>query len=145
MSQIYRANYRYTLFMFIAFMCLFISAIVYLFNKTDTIVDVFYLLFPLMILYFLWITPYEIITDSDAISFKTFFKNRKVLYVNIAKVVVSYSTKSLIWEGGDKRKAHMLCFVRLSKIPVDYMMINNSIDGYHDLCEYLQGESGKTR
>lgn len=132
-------------FLCIGFMCLFFSIIIYFFNKTDTIVDTFYFLLPLFFLYFLWITPYEIIIDTDAVLFNTFLKKRKVPYVNIVKINVSYSTKSLIWEGGNKSRAHMLCFVKLSKIPIDYMMINNSIDDYHVLCNSLQESVARAR
>lgn len=133
----YKANYKYIMFIGIGFTCLLISTLLCIVNKCSTLTNNIMLLLSFLVVYAFWITPHFITLDEKSFLFKTIFKTRKISYSDIRSIKFFYSTKSLIWEAGDKDKAHMLCFIKLSSLPLDLLMINNSMPRYHQLCKHI--------
>jgi len=143
MKRHYRTNYKYSIFLCVCAGIILLSIAIYISNfPVRRIANNLLLFFPILAFYFLWITPKEITLDESTLLVRNFFRTRMLPYSDIQKITISYSSKSLIWHGGDKRKAHMLCFIKLSYIPLDLIMVNNSMDNYHELCHLLKRKKG---
>lgn len=142
MKKRYEANYKYKIFFSIGVIFLLMSVIIYVSNFPVTTAENLILIFPVLVLYFICITPKEIILDDNKFSIRNLFRIRELPYSAIQKINISYSSKSLIWYGGDKNKAHMLCFIKLSSHPLDWTMVNNSMNDYHELCHFLEKKKG---
>jgi len=148
MKRYYRSNYKYIVFLYGCTGFILLSIAIYISNfPVKRLSYNLLLFFPILVFYFLWITPKKITIDEDNFLVQNFFRIRLLQYSDIQKITISYSSKSLIWYGGNTKKAHMLCFIKLSSIPLDLIMVNNSINNYHELCDLLleKTERGQKR
>lgn len=134
----YKANYQYRVYVVVGIIFVLISSLFFFFENIVSVNGCLFLLFTFISISILWVVPYEVIVNKDAFLVKMLFRKRIIKYSTVKKITISYSTKSMIWHGGDKKKANMVCYVWPSSNPINIIVINGSIARYHDLCSRLE-------
>lgn len=137
----FESNYKRTLTIlvgvgFIA-ICIFASVLEYHFQNPIT--SVLLLFLSLGLFYFLFfMLPREIIIHKNELCFKSSLKMRRIALNEIKSIKAIYSTKSLLFNGGDKNKTPMVCIITFDRYASGFLLFDSQLKNYKELFSLIE-------
>ena len=141
MKETYEANEKYRLSILLISLVFFIPTLFALsdwIHGNKTFVHILLIIFLVIISCFSFWVAREVTISEQFVQFKTLILKQTVPIQKIHKISINYSMKEMIWHGGNKEKANMLCFVRYGSSPLRFFLIHSGISGYKVACNKLK-------